>query len=342
MVRLGILGCGRLCQRYYLPAFSRIDDVQIVAVADPLPVSLLAAKKLLPEAVQYASFEDLLAERSLDGVLVAAPPSAHLPILSEALKRRTPVFMEKPVVLDGEWSRVRMLPEARRLLMINFNRRFWPTYRQLAAWSQNGVIGELVEARFTLQVNVLAWGSVTQHRLQETEGGALHDLGSQVMDLAAATLGEDPVSLRAGAWSERWTGDHVRLSLQFASGAEAHCELAYENRTKESAMVRGTKGVLRLEDPNMAVHVSRNGAPTGPVSRCTDLCLLCYRGLHRSQSMARNSIAASIAAFVTAIREGSPFWPGFAEAAKNALWLEAACHSLSTGQAVELGAREVC
>jgi predicted dehydrogenase len=47
-LRLGIIGFGRLAQNYYVPAFRRLSQGQVVAIADPLPVRQAAARAWFP------------------------------------------------------------------------------------------------------------------------------------------------------------------------------------------------------------------------------------------------------------------------------------------------------
>jgi len=58
--KLGITGYGRLAREYYLPALTRMRDVRVVAVADPLEESRLAAVKWSPLARVYLSHKQMM------------------------------------------------------------------------------------------------------------------------------------------------------------------------------------------------------------------------------------------------------------------------------------------
>ena len=128
-LRLGIVGFGRLAQHYYAPALRGMDGIGTILVADPLDARRALARKRL-RAGTYGAPRDLLAQEP-DALLVASPPSTHLEIWNDACRAGVPVFMEKPFVLSGEIARAESSPDARRLLMIDFGRRFWPVYAQL-------------------------------------------------------------------------------------------------------------------------------------------------------------------------------------------------------------------
>jgi predicted dehydrogenase len=250
------------------------------------------------------------------------------------------VFMEKPFVLDGQLERATPAAAARRLLMVNFNRRFWPEYQRLRALVQSGAIGRPAAAEFILQTDVLSWSSITRHRLSPSEGGVLYDLGSQVLDLAMTVFGQEPVSIDARIHTERWEADHVRLSLELAGGTAVHCSLAYTDHNRECAVIRGAAGTARLRDPNMAVHLERvSSSMRSLVGLCRDAAVLGYRALRRDHSMLRFSVRSALETFVRALHAGQPFSPGFDDAERNLRWLEAARRSAASGRPEALVAR---
>ena len=188
-----------------------------------------------------------------------------------------------------------------------------------------GAIGDPDAAEFRLHVDLMTWCTVTSHRLSPHEGGVLYDLGSQTLDLASYVFDADPCSVEAETSSHRWQGDHVRLHVGFPGDLRVCCDLAYSDRTCERVTVWGPQGRLRLDDPNMAIHLDRGRSRTPwPIARGRDLLLFGYRGVRRASSMAQYSIRAALTVFLRAVRRGDVFSPGFDDAAKNAMWLEAA------------------
>jgi predicted dehydrogenase len=329
-LRLGLVGFGRLARMYYVPALRMQRDVGELLVADPLEASREAARRALPAARIFAEPGALLAEKP-DGIVVASPPSTHLALWLAAARQAVPVLMEKPFVLDGELAGAAATPAEQALLMIDFNRRFWPLYQQAAARVRNGAIGDVLAAEFTLRVDVRPWCTVTAHRLDPEEGGVLFDLGSQMVDLAVWVMGREPSAVRASVGLP----DDVKIELHFPGGAVARCTVAYGGRTGERLLIEGRLGRLWLPDPNMRLHLER-GAAAARRPTLLDLAAFGWRGVFRRRSMSRRSIALAIAAFVDGIRRSAPFSPGFAEAARSARLLEAAARSLELGTAVDL------
>lgn len=337
-LRLGIVGFGRLAHYYYAPALRSMDGIRSILVADPSAARRALARKSL-RAETCDSPDDLLPHKP-DAILVASPPSTHLQIWNAASRAAVPVFMEKPFVLNGELARAESSPNARRLMMIDFDRRFWPVYVRLRELVRGGAIGAPQCAQFWLHIDLRAWCTVTSHRLSPREGGALYDLGSQILDLVSYVFDADPRSIEAETSSRRWDADHVRLDLGFSSGLRVRCDLAYSDRNREGVAIWGHRGRVRLNDPNMAVHLDRGISPApAPLARGKDLLLLAYRAIRRNQSMGRYSVRAALAAFLRAVRLGDEFSPGFEDAAKNTMWLEAASRALRRRAAADAGPR---
>jgi predicted dehydrogenase len=321
-LRLGLIGFGRLAQQYYVPALRRIPGIAAIAVADPLPASRAAAAGALGGVACFADAAALLAVEP-DAVVVATPPSTHLAFWNTLAARGVPVFMEKPFVLRGELARAARGPDVEPLLMIDFNRRFWPPYVRFAELVHAGAVGTLRTIEFTLHVDVASWCTVTAHRLAAGEGGVLYDLGSQALDVACAIAGAEPARIVAHGTSRRWTCDHLYLEAELATGVHVVCDLAYETRTFERVVAVGTGGTLALPDPNMRLHVIRADGPLARARRrVADVATLGYYGVRRGRSMGRASIEAALARFVAAAASGAPFTPGFADAARSTAWLD--------------------
>ena len=271
----------------------------MVAVADPLPASRDAAGARVPGAVIHADPHALVAETALDGVLVASPPSTHLELWQAATARGIAAFVEKPLMLASELDALDGRESDRRV-MVDFNRRFWPPYLRLGALVRDGALGRPVEVEFSLLLDVLGWSQVTRHRLDDREGGLLHDLGCHAIDLATELVGEAPAAVAAEVSSRRSPGDHVRLRLQFASGGSAVCELA-TTRTREQLAVRSrSRAAVHRAQCHLEPAGTRSSRVAGMLRRCAP-------GLPGPPPLAFDGgrACAALAAFAAALRDGA-------------------------------------
>jgi predicted dehydrogenase len=101
-LRVGIVGCGDVAHRHYLPGIaSRADRVAVVAVADPNPVAAEGVAAALaewsPGARTYGSVAEMLAGDSLDAVFNLTPAPLHGAVNRAILEAGLACFSEKPL-----------------------------------------------------------------------------------------------------------------------------------------------------------------------------------------------------------------------------------------------------
>jgi len=99
-LRVGLAGLGSM-GRNHLRVLSSRQDVTLVAISDPLE-DALAAAVAATSAVGYADPLAMIAEASLDAIVIAAPTMAHEVIALAAIDRGTPVLVEKPLAATVE------------------------------------------------------------------------------------------------------------------------------------------------------------------------------------------------------------------------------------------------
>ncbi len=329
-LQIGIVGFGRLAQNYYVPALRQLGRQLEICVADPLEGSRAAATRAFATVRTYADYRQLLENEPLHAVLVATPPSQHLEIWYAIRHRELPVFMEKPFLLSDELEQIDPADPAWQKLMINFNRRFWPAYRSLRQRVMDGSLGRIKRACFVLNVNAQKWSKVSNHRAQAGEGGALYDLGSQVLDLVLVTFCQQPAEIVALRLGEGALNERIEMTVRFPDGLVVECKLAYGLRNRESVMIEGENATLQLRDPNFLVWVERTPSMPGRLARsAADLAALGYRGIFRSRSMLRYTVSASLEAFIETLGTSRVFSPGFKDALRVARYIKIADDSMA-------------
>ena len=102
VLRIGIIGCGDVLPRHYLPGIeSRADRVGIAALADPRPGAAEAIASAIeawsPGARTYRDADEMLRSESLDGVFNLTPAPLHGPVNRAILEAGVACFSEKPL-----------------------------------------------------------------------------------------------------------------------------------------------------------------------------------------------------------------------------------------------------
>jgi predicted dehydrogenase len=188
MLRVGLIGCGRIAERVHLGALAGTPGVRVTALADADANRLAAAAKRVSGATPFATAEKLLADGDVDAVVIATPPATHAELALAVVESGQHVYIEKPIATRLDDAR-RVRDAVRSAGVVGatgFNYRFHPlveaTRRQVEA------IGPLVAIRtvFTTASRPLPpW-----KRMRETGGGVLLDLGSHHIDLVTHMIGE--------------------------------------------------------------------------------------------------------------------------------------------------------
>jgi predicted dehydrogenase len=101
-IRVGIVGCGDVAHRWYLPALAGLrETVEIVACCDASPGraerAIAAVVEWSPGAAPYTDLDRMLAGKRLDAIFNLTPAPTHGDVTRSALEAGLHVFSEKPI-----------------------------------------------------------------------------------------------------------------------------------------------------------------------------------------------------------------------------------------------------
>jgi predicted dehydrogenase len=104
-VRWGILGTASIALRKVIPAMQRSPWCEIVAIAsrDFAKADESAERLNIPKA--YGSYEELLADNSIEAVYNPLPNHLHVPWTIKAAEAGKHVLCEKPIALNAAEAR---------------------------------------------------------------------------------------------------------------------------------------------------------------------------------------------------------------------------------------------
>ena len=97
MTNLGIIGCGDVANRTYLPALDELGRANLTAFFDVAAERAEAAAARYPGAKAYTTLAEFLAHPGLDGVLNLTPAPFHRDTTKAALDAGLHVLSEKPI-----------------------------------------------------------------------------------------------------------------------------------------------------------------------------------------------------------------------------------------------------
>ena len=230
-LRIGIVGCGSVAERYHLPALKRSFDWILAAICEPLEKRRDRALLMFPGTPVYESFSEFLEKSHLDAVLIVTPPETHWKLAIQALDRGIHVLVEKPMALNTEDGRFIFEASVRvgKKLWVGFNRRFKSPYLKLREKLKLVPPESIKSIYFELIFDPQNWKSITPYLGDDARGGGvLDDVASHQIDLLS-WLTSTPVKAVKGKQVQQEPAlyDCIRYELTFENDLVAQCMAAH-------------------------------------------------------------------------------------------------------------------
>lgn len=192
-IRWGIIGCGDVTEVKSGPAFQKADGSALVAVMrrDAAKARDYARRHGVGRA--YDRADDLIADREVDAVYIATPPSSHRELALRVAAAGKPCLVEKPMALNhAECERMIEAFRARDLpLWVAYYRRALPRFLLVREQLREGAIGRLTSVHVQVTAPPLSGADATNWRIDPTISGAglFFDLASHCFDLLDFLIG---------------------------------------------------------------------------------------------------------------------------------------------------------
>ena len=267
IIKVGVIGAGRIGKIHAENLATRIPGVEVAAIAD---VNLKAAQELaekLRVAKAYDHYQQIMADKSIDAVAICSSTDTHAALMIEAAQAGKHIFCEKPV--DHSLEKVDRALEAVKKAgvkcQIGFNRRFDPNFKKVRELVRTGKIGELHILRITSRDP-----APPPVEYVKGSGGMFLDMTIHDFDMARYLSGSEVVEVYAlgGVMVDPGIGaagdiDTAIITLKFANGALGtidNCRKAvygYDQRVE----VFGSGGMAAVANntPNSSVYSNAEG-----------------------------------------------------------------------------------
>ena len=193
MLKIGLIGAGKIAETFHLPAWTQVVGAEVVALVDP---RIDVAKKLGQEYGVYNIFstvENMLSSIKLDAVDICSPHTFHAEQAIRSLESGLHCIIEKPLTTNKKNARKIALEAEKHglIVMCAQHQRFRPESILLKSKIDAGELGEIyhvnVEAMASRGIPVQVANSFTDKRL--SGGGPLIDQGSHAIDIAWWLMG---------------------------------------------------------------------------------------------------------------------------------------------------------
>lgn len=273
IIRIGIVGSGRIAGADHIPGFLGAKDCRITALCDIRQDCIDAARAKSPALKDAAGFKrdaDLFRSGLVDAVAICTPNDCHYPQTLAACRAGLHVLCEKPMAatLEQTTAMIEAAKRARVVLQINQSLRYSGLYQTVVKLVKDGAIGEPFHVRCirggdgTPNVN---WSPGADWFVQKKhQGGLLLDIGIHMADLMRMVMGEAD---KAAGWLDTRLAtidvpDNVNAIFRYRNGGTGMLELSWTMPGGAGFFeIYGTKGRLRMGFSDHGIELWKDGKP---------------------------------------------------------------------------------
>jgi predicted dehydrogenase len=240
-VKIAVVGLGHWGPNWVRNLY-RTSGVDVV-VYDADPARCGAVAREFRGVTRAASFDDVLADPQVDGVVIATPAPTHFAMGSQALKAGKAVLIEKPLSFSLADARdlVTIADGLRLPLMVGHTFEYNPAVVQLRELVRTGELGRIVYT-YATRLNL---GQIRE------DVNAMWNLAPHDVSILIYLLGEMParVSARGTAFLQSGIEDVVFLTLEFPSGVLSQVHVSWLDPRKVRALtVVGDRRMVVYDD----------------------------------------------------------------------------------------------
>jgi predicted dehydrogenase len=255
-INWGIIGCGDVTEKKSGPAFNKVAGSRLVAVMRRDAEKAADYAKRHDVGKWYSDAEELMADKEVNAIYIATPPSLHLPYALEALEKGLNVYVEKPVTRNADEARqmAAAVKKSGSKLTVAHYRRAVPMFLYVKELLDKQTIGKVRTVQIRMWQNskpALIANVATNWRVQPelSGGGYFHDLAPHQLDLMLFYFGEpesyNGISLNQAGLTP--ADDHVCGQLLFKNKVVVNgswCFNVAESEVVDSCEIIGTKGKI--------------------------------------------------------------------------------------------------
>lgn len=331
-VRAAIIGVGSWGQTLVSSVQGKLENLRFTSGYTRTPAKAEAFCR--EHGIALApSYEAILADGSVDAVVLTTPHSQHQAQIEAAARAGKHIFTEKPVALDREGVRaaIRAAQDARIVLGVGFNRRFHPSMQALVARVKLGELGIVSSVIAELTATTGLYRSTDSWRVDRREepAGAMAGIGVHLVDGMIAAVGRIRevycvVEQRAVSYGP----DTTSLMLKFENGVTgmAYCSSAATRNFRFA--VYGSKAFAEV----LGATMDRFRFVPAVQGRVSHLAKLPEGELSETPHI--NTTTEELKAFARAIGEGTPYPIPLDEVFHGACVFDAAVESARTQKPV--------
>ena len=223
---ISVIGCGHWGKNL-VRNFSEFGALN--SVCDP---NLDLAEKYAKEySVKNMSFEEILNDATIEGLVLAVPAPLHYSLTIKALDAGKHVYVEKPLAMNKEEA-VDMIQKAKEKnlqLMVGHLLQYHPVFIKMLELVNLGQLGALSY----IYSNRLSFGKI------RSEEDIIWSFAPHDISMILALVGDNPKSIQSktSCIVQKNTADKAFIYMDFDKGLSAHINVSWLHPFKEQKIV---------------------------------------------------------------------------------------------------------
>ncbi len=242
-LRVGILGCARIAEKYAIAALRAVPSIEVLAIASrDLEKARAWGAKF---AIEPETYESLVARDDIDAVYSPLPVGLQETWAIAAMERGKHVICEKSIThsLESAQRMTTVSQERNVALYENFVPEFHPQHVRIRDMIDRGLIG--TPHLFTGFYGFPPFPLEDIRYRADLKGGALNDAGCYTVFMARKLFAAEPIAVTCSLDSGgREVDTEGTALLEFESGS-ALVSFGFDNVYRNTYEIWGSKGIVR-------------------------------------------------------------------------------------------------
>ncbi len=245
MIRVGIIGCGKITERASLPNLVNYKEkCEVTYLCDTIKARAEALRKDfgLRGTKILTDWRKLVVQEDVDAVFVNTPNYLHEKMTVAAARNKKHVLVEKPIAtsVKAAQNMVDAAKKAKVLLMVEQTQRFDPVHQAAKDVITSGVLGKIHNIRGRIGHAGPEYWSLGEadwyYEKKKSGGGCMVDIGVHIADLVRWFKAKKVVGVFARIQTLEKkipVDDNATVLLKFEDGSKGEFECSWTTRPYE-------------------------------------------------------------------------------------------------------------
>lgn len=247
-IRWGILGCGRIANKF-AEALQKTNDSILLAAAARDANRAKAFSQKWNFRKFYGSYKELVSDPDVDVIYIATPHSYHFAHAKFCLEAGKHVLCEKPFTINIQQLKVliHLSKKQKLFLMEALWSKFLPGIIKIKEIIDSGTIGDIISMDVDFGIH---FPYDPEHRIYNPllAGGALLDIGIYPLFLSLYYFGKPEVIKAHSVLNDNHIDLTTSIITQSKNGTVCNLTSSTQANTPVKARIFGTKGNIEFNN----------------------------------------------------------------------------------------------